>query len=132
MSLKPGQANRFRVKASDTVGNTRTSAPIAARLVIRDSTSNLWDVAGGAWQTKKAKKAFGGSILLARDSKSGLRTEFSGKAAAIVAAVGPGRGKFRVRVDGGDWRTVNTKAAVSWSSQGRLEHSPGPRDAHTW
>jgi len=121
VSLKPGQTNRFRVKASDTVGNTRTSTPVAARLVIRDSTSNLWDVIGGAWKTKKVKKAFGGSILLARGADAALRTEVKGKAAAIVAAVGPGRGKFRVRVDGGAWRTVNTKAAsaghrkVVWS-----------------
>ncbi len=121
VSLKPGQTNRFRVRTSDTVGNTRTSAPVAARLVIRDSTSDLWDVVGGAWQTKKVKQAFGGSILLASGPNASLRTELSGKAVAIVAAVGPGRGKFRVRVDGGAWHTVNTQAAsagqrkVVWS-----------------
>ena len=33
------------------------------------------------------------------------------KAAAIAASVGPGRGTFRVRVDGGAWQTVNTKSS---------------------
>ena len=34
-----------------------------------------------------------------------------GKAAAIIASVGPRRGFMRVRIDGGPWRRVNTRSA---------------------
>jgi hypothetical protein len=79
---------------------------------VRDSGSPLWvRPAAGGWHTKKAKKALGGSLLMANKPADSLATTFRGTAFAVVAPVGPGRGKVRVRVDGGTWRVVNLKAA---------------------
>ncbi|MEX1296497.1 MAG: S8 family serine peptidase [Candidatus Limnocylindrales bacterium] len=107
--LKPGQVNRFRVRVSDQAGNTKTSYTIGARLSVRDSKSSLFTKAG-SWKTRQAKKAFGGSLLIATAGKATLTASFTGKATALVAPVGNGRGKFRVRVDGGPWKSVNTKS----------------------
>lgn len=106
--LKPGQDNRFRVRVTDKLGNTKNSYSIAARLSMRDDKWGGWNKSG-AWKTKKVKKAYGGSLLIGTAGPATLRTKFTGKATAIVAPVGNGRGKFRVRVDGGAWQTVNTK-----------------------
>ena len=108
--LKPGQANKFRVKATDSMGNTGTSATVSSRVSIRDSASGQWNTSG-TWKTKKVKKAFKGSILLATRGSATLTTSFTGKAAGIAASVGPARGTFRVRVDGGAWKSVNTRTS---------------------
>jgi len=106
--LKPGQANRVRVKAKDRAGNTRRSASASARLVVRDSASGAWRVPAG-WETRSISKAIGGSILLARGQTTSLSTTVQGKAAAIAASTGPGRGSLQVRVDGGTWHTVSLR-----------------------
>jgi subtilisin len=111
VTLKPGQANRFRVKATDGLGNASKSRVATARLTVRDSRSGRWfQPATGGWRTQPTAKAYGGSLLLARGATESLSTTFSGKAVALAAAVGPGRGTFRVRVDDGDWRSVSLKA----------------------
>jgi hypothetical protein len=110
--IKPGQSNRFRVIATDGLGNKTTSAPFGAGLTVRDSSSPSWvRPASGGWHTKKATKALGGSLLMANKPADSLATSFKGTAFAVVAPVGPGRGKVRVRVDGGAWQVVNLKAA---------------------
>ncbi len=60
--LKAGQNNKFRVKAKDPSA-TSAQRGIPGRLV-RDSGSSQWGQTG-AWKTKKAKKAFRGSMLIA-------------------------------------------------------------------
>jgi subtilisin len=110
-TLKPGQANKFRVKATDSLGNVGTSVAIGARLSVRDSKSPKWQKpAGGAWKTKKVSKAFGRSILLASGATDSLTTPFYGKAVAVVGSIGRGRGRFRVRVDSGAWSVVNLRS----------------------
>ena len=59
----------------------------------------------------KTTKAYVGSLIYATAGTATLKTKFDGKAVAILAPVGQGRGKFRVRVDGGAWKTVSTKAS---------------------
>ncbi len=107
--LKPGQSNLFRVLATDKAGNTAYSRKIAARLTVRDSSSSAWKVPP-KWRTKKAKKAYGGSVLVTAGLTDSLRTSFQGKALAIVAWVGPKRGHLRVRVDDGKWTAVSLRA----------------------
>ncbi len=112
VSLKPGQFNRFRVKAKDSLGNVKYSYSIPVRVYFRDSKSAKWQKpADGSWKTKKAPKAYGGSILVASGGSGSLKTTFKGKAIGVVATVGPARGKIRVRVDGGTWQTVDLKAS---------------------
>jgi len=112
VSLKPGRSNKFRVKAVDSLGNVSFSSPVWTKLTIRDSASSRWlQPATGGWQTKRVDKAHKGSILLAKRSTDSLSTTFHGRAIAIMASVGPGRGELRVRVDGGAWYTVDLHAA---------------------
>jgi hypothetical protein len=112
IQLKPGQTNQFRINAADTLGNKTQSAAIGARLQVRDSDSTKWTrPASGGWLKKRVKNAQGGSLLIANQPAAGLQTSFPGKAVAVVAPVGPGRGKLRVRIDGGPWHVVSLKAA---------------------
>jgi subtilisin family serine protease len=122
VTLKPGQANRFRVRAEDGLGNQRTSHAISVRLSVRDSASGQWQVPAGEWKTKVVPKAFRRSILLASGATDSLATTFVGRGVALAGSVGPARGTFRVRVDGGAWRSVSLAAAkpghrkVAWST----------------
>ena len=112
VSLKPAQDNRFRVKATDSLGNTKWSSSIGAKLGIRDSSAGGWQKPA-AWTKKKVSNAYGGSILLAKGATPSLSTDFFGTAVGIAASVGPGRGSFKVRVDGGAWETVSLKTSSS-------------------
>jgi len=119
--IKPSQQNRFRVKATDNLGNVSFSKVAYARLRVRDSKSSFWTVPKSDWRAKSAASAYGGSLLLARGRTSSLKTTFNGKAVAVIGSLGPGRGWFRVRLDGGAWTTVKLKASntahrrVVWS-----------------
>ena len=110
IALKPGQNNRFRIKATDDLGNGSTSKTVSARLTVRDSKSSRWRKSAGEWKNKSAKQAYRGSLLVANGTTDSLSTSFSGKAVALVAPLGPGRGSLRVRIDAGDWQTVDLKA----------------------
>lgn len=110
VSLKPGQKNQFKVKVADSLGNI-TSKTFSARLSVRDSKSTLLArPASGGWKTKSARKAHGGSLLMANTPAESLSTSFSGKAVAVVAPVGPNRGILRIRVDGAEWHEVDLHA----------------------
>ncbi len=111
ITLKPGQNNRFRVKATDDLGNRSTSTTVSARLTVRDSKSSRWRKSAGEWKNKSTSQAYHGSLLIAKGTTGSLSTSFSGKAVALVAPLGPGRGSLRVRVDGGGWQTVDLKAS---------------------
>jgi len=111
VKLKPGQTNKFRVKAEDSLGNRSTSPAISARLAVRDSKSSKWHrPAGGAWTTKARAGALGGSILRAQGKTASVTIDASGKSVALVAPIGPNRGTMRVRIDGGSWRKVSLRA----------------------
>ncbi|MGD8486739.1 MAG: S8 family serine peptidase [Chloroflexota bacterium] len=109
--LKPGQRNKFRVKARDSLGNVSYGPTLWTRMSVRDSSSTQWlQPARGGWKVKQVGKAFGGSILVAKDTTDSMRTTFRGKAIALMASIGPGRGQLRVRVDGGDWQDIDLRA----------------------
>jgi len=109
VSLQPGQRNRLRVQSQDRLGNRSTSKTIEARLVVRDSDAVAWQLPASGWQRRKAKGAQGGALLVARGATGSLSTTFSGRSMALVAPVGPDRGKLRLRIDGEDWIEVDLK-----------------------
>jgi subtilisin len=109
VTLSPGQSNAFRVRARDGLGNQRTSPATSARLVLRDSDSSAWRVPADGWRRRGARGAQGGSLLAAQGTTPSLSTSFTGKAVAVVAPVGPERGKLRLRIDGGAWRVVDLR-----------------------
>jgi hypothetical protein len=112
--LQPGKAYKFRVRATDSVGNKSVSPAISATLAVRDSQPRRWNLPpGGAWQKTIRKKAIGGSVLQTSGRSPPLTARFSGKSVALVAPVGPYRGTTRVRIDSGKWVTVDLSAAQS-------------------
>ena len=113
VTLKPGQSSSFRVRARDSVGNASTGRTVSAQLAVRDSGSSAWRRPASGWKTKLAKSAHGGSVLMASKPKKSLATGFFGKAFAIIAPLGPGRGALRLRVDGGQWKTVSLDAPTA-------------------
>jgi hypothetical protein len=126
-SLGPGSRTRFRVRSVDGLGNAARSVPLELRLVVRDSVSPRIEPSTDGWRLKSTSKAVGGSLLVSRSTQSGLLTEFDGRGVGIVAPIGPTRGLFRLRIDGGDWTSVDLSADTSRSR--RVVHavsvSPG-------
>jgi hypothetical protein len=115
------------VRSVDGLGNAARSVPLELRLVVRDSVSPRIEPSTDGWRLKSTSKAVGGSLLVSRSTQSGLLTEFDGRGVGIVAPIGPTRGLFRLRIDGGDWTSVDLSADTSRSR--RVVHavsvSPG-------
>jgi hypothetical protein len=110
-SIKPGPLNRFRVRSTDGLGNVATSPSETLRLTLRDSRSSKVVPAGAGWRIQPSGKAIGGSLLAGSKGMGRISTTFDGRAIAVVAPLGPKRGKLRLRVDGGPWRQVSLKSA---------------------
>lgn len=108
--IKPGTGYRFRVRATDKVGNA-TTAKTPIRLAIRDSSSPRMEGAASGWRTRSSADAVGGSLLASTAAAARLTTTFDGVGVAVVAPIGPGRGQLRVRIDGGAWQRVDLRAS---------------------
>jgi hypothetical protein len=121
LTLRPGQRTRFRVRASDGLGNDTLSAILPVRLGVRDSSSSSWLLPAGGWTTKPVAAARGGSLLLARGTTDSLVTEFSGSAVGLVAPVGPRRGTLRLRIDDGPWQDIDLSSPTT--GQQRVVHA---------
>jgi hypothetical protein len=127
VTLKPGQANRFRVQSRDSLGNRRTSASIRTEMILRDSDAASWRLpASGDWDRRNARGAQRESLLAAQGATAGLRMAVSGKVVGIVAPVGPERGKLRVRIDGGEWDEVSLRQPSSRQRQVVYTRGLGP------
>jgi subtilisin len=113
-TVTPGKTVTFRVSATDGAGNKSTSS-IDTRLSVRDSSGSKITRASGNWTNKASRKAIGGSVVRSTQADATLTSAFEGTGVAIVAPLGPGRGKLRVRVDNGAWSTITLK-------QGQVAH----------
>lgn len=113
VTLEPGRDDRFRVRSTDSLGNSALSSAVSVRLSVRDSSSPAWRQPARGWETKPARSAFGGSLLMADATSGKLTTELRGNNVAVVAPIGPRRGTFRLRVDGGQWQEVSLASTVS-------------------
>jgi hypothetical protein len=67
----------------------------------------------GSWRIARNRHLVGGSAHWSTAAGARARFRFTGRQVAWVAAVGPGRGKARVYVDGRYATTVNLHATVS-------------------
>jgi subtilisin family serine protease len=130
VSLGSGSSARFRVVARDRVGNHATSPIIRTRLVVRDSDGSrvTWS---GAWRTRRDASASGRSVRTARGAGARATLRFTGRAVAVVAPRGPGRGRIDVTIDGVAVGSVDLTA--SRSEQRRIVFASGalPRGEHT-
>jgi subtilisin len=110
LALRPGAKQVLRVRSLDSRGNASVSEPLPLHLLLRDSASTRWMAPASGWQREVALGAIGGSVLTTRERGMTLSTDFSGRAVALVAPLGPGAGRLRVRIDEGRWRTVELSA----------------------
>jgi hypothetical protein len=113
VTLRPGRTERFRVHATDSLGNDSRSPVVGVALATRDSSSAEWQRPSGGWKTRATRSAFGGSLVTASSSTEALVTEVAGSSLAIIAPVGPKRGSFRLRLDEGPWREVSLQGPAS-------------------
>ncbi len=113
VTMTPGRRDRFRVRATDSLGNSSVSKPLAVGLTVQDSGSSAWRFASTGWLTKPSPAAFGGSLLVPGATPKGLISEFRGETVAIVAPVGPTRGTIRVRLDEEPWQAVSLAGAAN-------------------
>jgi hypothetical protein len=104
---------RFRVRATDTLSNVSawtTTATMSLKLV--EETATGWTFTG-TWKVAKLAGASAGALKYATTSTAGAKRSVTGKSVAIVAAVGPDRGKARISVDGVAVATVDLYAATA-------------------
>jgi hypothetical protein len=113
VSMTPGRRERFRVRSTDSLGNSSLSKPSAVGLTVQDSGSSAWRFASTGWLTKPVKAAFRGSLLVPGAAPKALISEFRGETVAIVAPFGPARGAIRVRIDSEPWQVVSLTGAAN-------------------
>jgi hypothetical protein len=125
-SVAAGHYDQYRVRAVNSAG--KAGPWRSSDVVLPDSQQEdvAIDFAGPAWRTATGASYWGGHALTASVSGRAVETYFAGHSYAIVSAVGPTHGSFRVYVDGSLRATVSTYAktaayrkivyAMSWSA----------------
>lgn len=122
ITLGKGSSARFRVVARDRAGNTATSDTLTTRLQVRDSSGSrvAWT---GPWRTRHVSSASGRSVRASREAGAQATLRFTGRAVALVAPRGPGRGPIDVSIDGA--RAVTVDLAASRTQQRRIVYASG-------
>ena len=100
----------WRIKAVDLVGNATTSTPLTTRLApIQSGKATLSD----GWSSKVRASASDRNLITTTRPRSSASVSFTGRAVAVVAPSGPGKGRFRVRIDGLIVATVDQVATLT-------------------
>jgi hypothetical protein len=110
VTLGKGTSARFRIVARDRAGNSAVSRVLSTRLVVRDSSGPrvTWV---GPWRTRHLPSAAGRSVRTARGAGAEATLRFRGRAVAVVAPRGPGKGRIDVTIDGVRVGSVNLAAS---------------------
>jgi len=128
-SMTIGHTYALRVRARDVAGNWSDWAegPGFRPGISQDTSSTL--VRRGTWTRFRASWMSGGTSLYSRQRGASVTRPFTGRAVALVASLGPIRGKAQIWVDGAYVGTVNLYRSVSlhrvlvysraWASPGR-------------
>ena len=99
VTLSPGTAYRFRLRAHDPSGNVSGWATIAFRpAAVQENASGV--TYAGSWTTVSSTNFWGGHLRRSDAFGESVSYTFSGRAVAWVAPVGSARGKVRVYIDG--------------------------------
>jgi len=121
LTLSPGHAYRFEVRARDRAGNIGgwVAGSTIRPVLVQESSPTLRF--GGPWLASGDPRYSGGSLRSAVASGATLSATFTGRGIAWVSTRGSDRGAARVYVDGVLVATVSTQAsqlatrAVVWS-----------------
>ncbi len=97
VSMERWVPTAWRIKAWDQVGNATVSDALSTRLV--PTQAGNADV-GDGWKTVRRTTASAQDLLVTKRSRRTVTHAFTGRGVAIVAPKGPGKGRFRVRIDG--------------------------------
>lgn len=99
-SLSPGHTYQFRVAAVDHDGNLSAWAtgPTLAPKLVQQNGSGV--TASSGWSTTSSSSLSGGSAKWSKKTSASLTATVTGRAVALIATTGPGRGVAKIYVDG--------------------------------
>jgi len=122
LGLVPARYYRFRLRATDTAGNTSAFVKTPrARLVRAQEKSTAVSYSGGGWKRVSLSGASGGYVRRSLTGGSRATYSFSGTSVAFVSTLGPNRGIAELWLDGSPVGTVDLyaptlqKARVMWA-----------------
>jgi spore germination protein YaaH len=131
VQLTPGHTYRWRVTATDAVGNV--AAPVEGDLIqvraYQDSSSTFRYSTG--WRRMVSGSASGGTVTYSSIAAATTKFTFTGRSVALIAPIGPTRGAAKVLVDGVAVATVNLYAPRAKSRQVVLTRSWAVAGRHT-
>ncbi len=113
VSLAPGSAYRFRVRATDNSGNVSGWAEGSRFVLDAPQQSSATLAYSGSWAEQAVTSAFGGSTMHASQAGSAATLTFTGTDVSWVAQKGTDRGKAEVRLDGTLVETIDLYASAA-------------------
>jgi hypothetical protein len=132
LQLSPGGTYQFRVRATDSAGNTSDWQYGSAFVVDAQQENSNAIVSVGNWTQQALTSAYGGGVAYAKANGSAAQFTFKGSDVAWVSSKGPDRGRATVSVDGVAIKTVDLYASTAQSRKIILS-MPGldPAVSHT-
>ncbi len=112
VSLAPATTHRYRVSATDCVGNASAFATGPAVILSAFQDGNARIAYTRAWTHAAAPKAWGGGVHLVSKAGAHASLRFTGREVAWVASRTATRGSARVYLDGKLAATVNLRSAT--------------------
>ncbi|MDQ3492627.1 MAG: fibronectin type III domain-containing protein [Chloroflexota bacterium] len=116
LGIQDGRAYRFRVRARNNDGNWSTfRTGTSFRANVLEAQESV--LAGGEWQQHRDPAASGGYTRFSETAGARSTLSFTGRAIALVAPRGPGRGEARILIDGTQVAVVDLRAATESDKQ---------------
>lgn len=116
LGIRDGRSYRFRVRARDNDGNRSTfRTGVSFRANLLEAQESV--LSGGAWRQYRDPAASGGYTRFSETAGARSTLTFTGRAIALVAPRGPGRGEARIFIDGEQVAVVDLGAATGSNQQ---------------
>ena len=131
VSLTPGDAYQYRVRATDGAGNTSDWSYGPRFVADARQEADAAIAYGGAWTGQGVTSAYGGALRYATAAGAGATFGFTGQDVAWVAPRGPDRGRAEVWVDGAKVETVDLYASAAQPRKAVYTQSWGEPGDHT-
>ena len=132
LQLSPGSTYQFRVRATDSAGNTSDWRYGTAFVVDAQQENSSAIVNTGSWTEQALTSAYGGGVEYAKANGSAAQFTFTGSDVAWVSSKGPDRGRATVSVDGVVIKTVDLYASTTQSRKTVFSRSDlDPTVSHT-